>query len=71
MTVCNHCRAPTQRVFAVDGRQLWDVLSCSPECDQDLSDLLDGVPYNQVQTRLEGRRAARAPAPAPSAAQTE
>ena len=46
--VCNNCHRPTTRVFGIKGRQLWDNLSCSEACDEDLSALLDGVPLAEV-----------------------
>ena len=49
ISVCNNCHRPTLRAFATDGRQLWDILSCSPECDDDLSACLDGVPLEEVR----------------------
>jgi hypothetical protein len=50
ISICNNCHRPTTRVFGTDGRQLWDNLSCSEACDEDLSALLDGVPLAEVMT---------------------
>lgn len=50
---CNNCHRPTARVFGSEGRQLWDILSCSAACDSDLGALLDGVPLDEV--RADGR----------------
>lgn len=43
--VCNNCHRPTSRSFG-----LWDMLSCSVACDDDLGALLAGVPLAEVQT---------------------
>ena len=41
--VCNNCHRPTARSFG-----LWDLLSCSAACDDDLGALLDSVPLAKV-----------------------
>lgn len=46
--VCNNCHRPTTRVFGSADGQLWDLLSCGEACDEDLSALLDGVPFAAV-----------------------
>lgn len=38
---CNNCKKPTTREWG-----LWDVLSCSPECDKQLDDLLEEASAN-------------------------
>jgi hypothetical protein len=46
MKKCANCHTPKERII-----QPFDTLSCSKECDQDLSDMLDGVSYDKIKTR--------------------
>lgn len=43
---CANCHKPTERNVFV-----YNALSCSEECDQDLSDMLDGVAMEEIYAR--------------------